>query len=107
MTARRKTQNVVGYIRVSTEEQAASGLGLAAQREAIEAECDRRGWQLLRVFEDAGASGSSLTRRPALTETLEALRSHEADAMVVAKLDRLSRSLLDFAGLMESARREG
>lgn len=106
MNPRPKTQNVVGYIRVSTDEQAASGLGLLAQREAIEAECRRRGWELLQVFEDAGASGSSLARRPALQEALGTLRSRQADALVVAKLDRLSRSLLDFAGLMVAARKE-
>ncbi len=45
--------------------------------------------------------------RPALQEALDAVRSHAAGALVVAKLDRLSRSLLDFAALMEDARREG
>lgn len=59
---------VVGYIRVSTEEQADSGAGLAAQRTAITAECERRGWRLLGVYEDAGASGKSLEGRPQLAE---------------------------------------
>jgi DNA invertase Pin-like site-specific DNA recombinase len=95
---------VVGYIRVSTDEQADSGLGLEAQRSAIESECSRRGWELTQVFEDAGASGKSLSGRPALEGALQAVRSHQASALVVAKLDRLSRSLLDFAALMEDAR---
>ena len=107
VAARAKTDRVVGYTRVSTDEQASSGLGLQAQRTLIEAECNRRGWDLLQVFEDAGASGKTLSGRPALTEALEAVRGGAADALVVAKLDRLSRSLLDFAGLMESSRREG
>jgi DNA invertase Pin-like site-specific DNA recombinase len=98
---------VVGYVRVSTDEQASSGLGLDAQRAAIAEECKRRGWDLIEVFEDAGASGKSLVGRPALQEALSAVRSHEASALVVAKLDRLSRSLLDFAALMEDARKEG
>jgi len=98
---------VVGYIRVSTDEQASSGLGLKAQRTLIEAECQRRGWDLVQVFEDAGASGKALSGRPALAEALEAVRGGVADALVVAKLGRLSRSLLDFAGLMERSRREG
>jgi len=51
--------------------------------------------------------GKSLNGRPALAKALEAVRSHEADALIVAKLNRLSRSSLDFAGLMESARSEG
>ena len=70
-------------------------------------ECDRRGWELADVYEDAGASGKSLAGRPALQEALNAVRSHRAGALVVAKLDRLSRSLLDFAALMEDARKEG
>ena len=96
---------VVGYIRVSTAEQADSGAGLDAQRSAIELEAERRGWQLLQVFEDAGASGKSLGGRPGLQEALEAVERGDARALVVAKLDRLSRSLLDFAALMERARK--
>jgi DNA invertase Pin-like site-specific DNA recombinase len=101
------TQRVVGYTRVSTDEQATSGLGLKAQRTLIEAECERRGWELVQVFEDAGASGKAVSGRPALAKALEAVRGGDAGAMVVAKLDRLSRSLLDFASLMEDARKEG
>ena len=98
---------VVGYIRVSTDEQTTSGLGLEAQRAAIAAECERRGWELVEVYEDAGASGKSLTGRPALQEALGAVRSHHAAALVVAKLDRLSRSLLDFSTLMVDSQKEG
>lgn len=98
---------VIGYVRVSTAEQADSGLGLAAQRATIEAECSRRGWTLLHVHEDAAASGKSLAGRPALSEALEALDSGQAGALVVAKLDRLSRSVHDAAGLLERAGRRG
>jgi DNA invertase Pin-like site-specific DNA recombinase len=101
------TERVVGYIRVSTDDQADSGLGLEAQRAAIVAECERRGWDLADVYEDAGASGKALNNRPALQKALNAVRSHEAGALVVAKLDRLSRSLLDFAALMEEGRKGG
>lgn len=101
------TNAVVAYVRVSTEEQADSGAGLAAQRSAIAAECARRGWNLAALFEDAGASGKSLSGRPGLSATLNELESGRASTLVVAKLDRLSRSLLDFSGLMERSRREG
>jgi len=47
---------------VSTDEQRTSGAGLAAQRAAIEAECRRRGWQLVEVIEDAGYSAKDLKR---------------------------------------------
>jgi DNA invertase Pin-like site-specific DNA recombinase len=100
-------QQVVGYIRVSTDEQTSSGLGLDAQRAAIVAECERRGWGLADIYEDAGASGKSMSGRPALRAALEVVRSHAAGALVVAKLDRLSRSLLDFSTLMVDSQKEG
>jgi DNA invertase Pin-like site-specific DNA recombinase len=97
---------VVGYARVSTAEQADSGLGLLAQRAAIEAECARRGWTLATVHEDAGISGKTLNR-PGMTDALAAVEHGGAEAIVVAKLDRLSRSLADSAALMERAQRSG
>ena len=96
---------VVGYVRVSTEEQGLSGAGLAAQRLAIKAECDRRGWQLVRIEEDV-LSGRSLNR-PGLTQALDSCRSGEVSGIIVAKLDRLSRSLVDFAGLLAEAQKSG
>lgn len=101
----REPQRMVGYVRVSTDEQAANGHGLEAQRDALEAEASRRGW-VLTVVEDAGRSGSTLRGRPRLALALEMLRRHEADGLVVAKLDRLSRSVVDFAGILSRARRE-
>lgn len=98
---------VVGYIRVSTDEQAASGLGLGAQRSAIAGEARRRGWELLRVYEDAGASAKSMDRRPGLKAALRSVERGEATALVVSKLDRLSRSLLDFADLMARSKKHG
>lgn len=97
---------VLGYCRVSTSEQADSGAGLEAQRQAIEAECERREWRLLEVIEDAGASARDL-KRPGIQAALAKLEGGDADALMVAKLDRLSRSVLDFAGLMDRANREG
>lgn len=99
--------SVLGYVRVSTSEQAQRGVGLDAQRSAIRAECERRGWVLADVLEDAGASGRSIAGRAGLQAALERLEDGEADALVVSKLDRLSRSLLDFAALMERSRRKG
>lgn len=99
--------DVVAYVRVSTAEQADSGAGLAAQRHALLVEALNRGWTLVEVFEDAGVSGKSMTGRPGLADALAAVKSGPAEALVVAKLDRLSRSLLDFAGLMERSRKEG
>lgn len=96
---------VVAYVRVSTEEQGRSGAGLDAQRRAIEAEALRRGWDVVAVFEDAGYSARDL-RRPGVRGALNALEAGHAEALVVAKLDRLSRSLLDFAGVMATAQKQ-
>lgn len=96
---------VIGYLRVSTAEQRESGAGLDAQRTAIEAEASRRGWKV-EWIEDAGISAKDL-RRPGIQRALALLADGEASALVTAKLDRLSRSLLDFAGLMDRARAEG
>lgn len=93
---------VLGYVRVSTAEQAASGLGLDAQQSAIERECAHREWQLLRIARDEGESGSSL-ERPGLREALEQLAAGGADALIVAKLDRLTRSVVDFGLILEWA----
>jgi DNA invertase Pin-like site-specific DNA recombinase len=96
---------VLGYVRVSTDEQRASGAGLEAQRAAIAAECARRGWELVEVIEDAGLSGKDL-KRPGIQAALEALERGDAGALVVAKLDRLSRSMLDFAAIMTQAQKQ-
>ncbi len=98
---------VIGYVRVSTAEQADSGLGLAAQRATIEAEAARKGWTVAAIYEDAGVSGKSLSGRPALADALDALDRGEASALIVAKLDRLSRSVHDAAGLLDRASRKG
>ena len=99
-------QSVIGYVRVSTEEQAASGLGLDAQRDTIQRECERRGWTLLRIEEDV-LSGKSTKSREGLNRALDACRSGEAAGVVAAKLDRLTRSVKDFAGILEDATRHG
>jgi DNA invertase Pin-like site-specific DNA recombinase len=95
---------VIGYIRVSTSDQGDSGLGLAAQRHAIETECERRGWVLEHVYEDI-SSGKD-TNRPGRTAALAALASGLVKGLVVYRLDRLSRSTLDFAGILHRAKED-
>src|SRR5438067_1338182 len=97
---------VLGYVRVSTDEQSGSGAGLEAQRQAIAAECKRRGWQLLETIEDAGFSAKDL-KRPGIQAALEVLEAGDAKALVAAKLDRLSRSMIDFTRLMATAQTQG
>jgi len=79
---------------------------LAAQRAAIEAECLHRGWHLVEVIEDAGYSAKDL-KRPGVQIALETLKQGDAGALVVAKLDQLSRSMLDFTTVMATASKQG
>ncbi len=96
---------IIGYTRVSTEEQGRSGLGLEAQGQAIQAQATAKGWEVI-WLSDEGVSAKSLSR-PALQEALALLRHGDAEAIVVSKLDRLSRSVHDFAGLLAVARKQG
>jgi DNA invertase Pin-like site-specific DNA recombinase len=100
-------KQVIGYVRVSTEEQGRSGVGLQAQRAAINDACTARGWQLLRIEEDRLSGAAEPEKRPGLQRALQAVESDEATGLVVAKLDRLTRSLPGFAKLVERSRASG
>lgn len=109
MAKRRRTEpdeitEAVGYIRVSTQDQAESGLGLAAQRARIEAYCVAKGWTLVQVHEDAGVSGKTLDR-PALREAIGMLRPGRI--LLGYKLDRLTRTALDLERLTERVEERG
>jgi len=101
---------VIGLVRVSTEEQEASGAGMDAQEAAIRARCEARGWDLVEIVREA-ASGKTLAKRPELQSILARLENktdkHRPQALVVAKLDRLARSMLDYASMLERAERRG
>jgi DNA invertase Pin-like site-specific DNA recombinase len=88
------------YTRVSTSMQAESGLGMAAQENACRAEAARRQWDVIDVVTDAGESGGGLNR-PGVQEVFKRLVAGEADVLLVAKLDRLSRSVADFVDLLQ------
>ena len=96
----------IGYCWVSTEEQGESKAGIEAQATVITAEALGRGWELLEIRTDV-ASGKSLRKRNELGRAMRDLAAGRADVLVVAKLDRLSRSVMDFAAIMETAKDEG
>lgn len=96
----------IGYMRVSTEEQGDSRAGLESQEALIREEVGRRNMELVDLRFDV-ASGGSMRKRDQLGSTLRDLTDGKADILIVAKLDRLSRSVLDFAGIMEAANKEG
>ncbi len=97
----RAQQHFLGYVRCSTDEQADSGLGLEAQEAALIAEAERRGWELT-ILRDEGLSGSQVN--PGLRNALEQLAAGLADGLVVTKLDRMARSVVHAAEIMERAR---
>ena len=96
----------IAYTRVSTGKQAESGLGLADQKQIIEKAAESRLLDIIHWAMDAGASAKSLKRRPGLAEALEKLDAGEAEVLIVAKLDRLSRSVADFAHLLDRSRKK-
>lgn len=95
---------LIGYVRVSTAEQADSGLGLAAQETALREEATRRGWAL-EIVRDEGKSGKRVNA--GLRSALDQLAAGLAEGLVVAKLDRLARSVAHAADIMETARAQG
>lgn len=97
---------IIPYFRVSTSEQGESGAGLAAQNAKVTAEQRARGWEVVAAYTDV-ASGKSMRKRPELARALASLEAGEADLLVVAKLDRLSRSMLDFAGMVALSQEQG
>ncbi len=101
-----RSSKVLLYVRVSTEEQVSSGAGIAAQRLALQREAAARGWSEVEWIEDAGYSAGSLDR-PALQRALGMLAAGEAGTLVAAKMDRLSRSVVDAAGLMALSDKQG
>jgi DNA invertase Pin-like site-specific DNA recombinase len=99
--------SAVTYVRVSTEDQADSGLGLDGQRAAVNAECERRDWTIVAALADEGISAKAIDNRPGLLAALDMLDGGHAASLVVAKLDRLSRSVHDFTGMVDRAQRNG
>lgn len=97
--------NAIGYIRVSTTGQEESGLGLDAQTAAIQDHADRRGIRLLRIYQDVESGGKH--DRQGIQDALLHLQEGGAEALIVAKLDRLTRSLAHFAQIMDTSRRQG
>lgn len=91
---------VVGYIRVSTDEQANSGLSLEAQRAKVEGYAKLYDLDLIAVIEDAGQSAKTL-KRDGLQRALTMLDKGKVQGVVIAKLDRLTRSVADWQKLID------
>ena len=99
-------KKAIGYIRVSTSEQAAEGVSLAAQEAKIRAYCELNDLELVELISDAGLSAKT-TNRAGLIRAMTALEAGEAAALVVYKLDRLSRKTADTLNLIETIEAAG
>src|SRR3984893_79101 len=96
----------VGYVRVSTDKQAERGISLEAQAEKIRAMALVQGSELAEIIVESGESAKSLTR-PAMQRLLSLVDSGEVKTVIVAKLDRLTRSVKDLCELLERFERRG
>ena len=94
------SKQVIGYIRVSTSMQAESGLSIEAQRAKIEAHCICHDLTLIDIIEDAGESAKDLNR-PGIQKVIALADAGEIDGVVIAKLDRLTRSMRDLHQLLD------
>jgi DNA invertase Pin-like site-specific DNA recombinase len=99
---------IIVYRRVSTTEQADSGLGLEAQTATITRSIDTRSWSITAELTDEGVSGSMTPAdHPALAQALKMPATGEADTLLVAKLDRATRSVADLCQLLELSDHQG
>lgn len=94
----------LAYVRVSTAVQVAEGASLDAQRVTLTAEAQHRGWDV-EIVADEGLSGKNVNQRPGLMAALDRLDRGEADALLSTRLDRVTRSVLDFASIQARAKR--
>ena len=99
MGTQRRTK-AVGYVRVSSEQQATEGVSLDAQRYKMRAYCKAMDIDLIDIIADEGYSASNL-KRPGLQAALAMLRSGRASTLIVVKLDRLTRCVKDLGTLCE------
>src|ERR1039458_2738068 len=96
----------IGYARVSTEKQADHGVSFEAQQEKIRAMAVVQGAELVDVIVDAGESAKTLDR-PGMERLLALVEARKLDTVIIAKLDRLTRSVKDLASLLELFTRRG
>jgi DNA invertase Pin-like site-specific DNA recombinase len=99
-------KKAIGYIRVSTSEQAMEGVSLDNQKAKIQSYCQFNDLELMEIIEDAGKSGKDL-KREGIQALIGRIRDKSVDAVVVYKLDRLSRKVIDTITLIEAFEKSG
>jgi len=107
-TTTNKPATAIGYVRVSSEQQADHGVSLAEQESAIRRYCSQQGLTLTEVVTDAAVSGARpFAKREGGARVLAAVRSGKADAVVAVRLDRIGRSAIDCLGTVGELDRRG
>ena len=99
--------STIGYVRVSTLNQAEEGVSLEAQRRKIEAYCDLHDLDLTEITEDAGISGKSVSGRPGIQIIIDKVRARKVNNVVVFRLDRLARNLKEACEISELMEKKG
>ncbi|MCI9434984.1 MAG: recombinase family protein [Bacilli bacterium] len=88
------------YIRVSTEDQAREGFSLPEQEKRLRAMCEYKGYEVYKIYKDAGISAKTGNHRPAFEELLQDIKDGKCNTIVVLKLDRLTRSVYDWENIL-------
>lgn len=88
------------YIRVSTDEQAQEGYSIRAQEERLIAYCQSQDWEVTKIYRDEGYSAKDI-KRPQLTHLIEDIKERKIDVVLVYRLDRFTRSVLDLHKLLD------
>ena len=95
------SKRVAIYCRVSTIEQAEEGYSIDEQNVKIREYCEREGHEIYNLYEDRGISGKNITNRPGIKQLLEDATNNKFDLVIVWKLNRISRKLLDILNIVD------
>ena len=101
-----KKTKALGYVRVSTTEQATEGISLDNQKSKIRAYCEIQDMHLIEIIVDAGKSGKNLNRE-GIQQLMSAIKKRSVEAVIVYKLDCLSRKVIDTLSLIETIEKSG
>lgn len=97
-----KDKKIAGlYIRVSTEDQKREGFSLPEQEKRLRAMCEYKGYEIYKLYKDAGISAKTGNHRPAFEELLQDIKDKKCNTIVVLKLDRLTRSVYDWENILK------
>jgi site-specific DNA recombinase len=100
-------KTAVGYVRVSTEQQAREGISLDMQISKIKAYCDLNDLDLVAIYGDPGISGKNIKARPGIQAVLKLARSKKIENVVTYKLDRLARNTVQTLEIVEMMDKAG